>query len=301
MKKQLLLGLMLGAMTLADAQLVEVESVQKVPLGPLSVYTAEISPDGLHAVVADQSGSGLAWLTLSDGTARAITDNGSTTMLQFTADGSAAVYRASTFDASHRRYVALYAYDTATGDSRRILSPTRTLEAFGVSGNSAVAVDGGRAVDIALTSPATAAARPVAGIAGGLLQITADGNTRTFSPLGERANSYLWPSVSPDGTRVAFFAVGCGAFTCRLDGSDLRSLGMLRAVRWLDDNTLVGMDDHDNGFVTTESVIVAVSADGSVSQRITGPDTIAVFPSTAPGKVAFTTPAGEMYVITLKQ
>lgn len=300
MKKFLLsVGLCLGALCM-HGQLVEVESVQRVNLPQdLAVSAARLSPDGTQAAVTTLDGTGISLIDLASGSEKKISEDGSVRMLEFSQDGRFVVFRTNTFDSTHRRYSAVKAYDSQSGSTRTIVSPTRNLQGLAMNGSTAVAVENGRAQQVALAG-APAASMPVVSVDYGRLMITENGVTRELSPLGNRANSYLWPSVSPDGTHVAFFAVGCGAYTCRLDGSDLHSLGMLRAVRWLDNNVLVGMDDHDNGVVTTESALVAVSKDGSVSQRITGPEHVAVFPTTADSKIAFTTPAGEMYIINLK-
>lgn len=293
------MGLCLSVLCM-HGQLLEVQSVERVNLpAGMTVSAAELSPDGTQAAVASMDGTGLSLIDLASGSEKKISNNGSIRMLKFSQDGRFVVYRTNTFDSAHRRYSAVNAYDSQSGDTRTIVSPTRNLQGFAVSGSTAVAVDNGRAQNVAL-SGSTTASMPVASIDLGRLMITENGVTRQLSPLGIRANSYLWPTISPDGTRVAFFAVGCGAFTCRLDGSDLQSLGMLRAVKWLNNNVLVGMDDHDNGEVTLESALVAVSTDGSVTQRVTGPEYVAVFPTTAQDKIAFTTPNGELYIINLK-
>lgn len=303
MKKTLLSICLLCASLLGYAQLVEVQKVEKVAIpGNHSVSMATLSPDGSYAVVSPISGNGLATINLANGSTKIISHAASPVMVQFSADGSHVIYRESSYDSAHRRYVALKSYDVKNNRSATLVQPSRNLQGFSIEGNTAIAVENGRAKAKSIngTTATANAQRPTLSINRGKLCITKTGNTTELSPLGNRTNSYLWPSLSPDGKRIAFFGVGCGAFTCDLNGKDVKPLGMLRAVCWIDNNVLVGMDDHDNGVVTTESALVAVSADGSKTQKLTDGDVVAVFPSAGGSKISFTTPTGELYLIDYK-
>ncbi|MCM1033464.1 MAG: hypothetical protein NC405_06880 [Odoribacter sp.] len=300
MKKTLLSICLLCGSLICSAQLVEVQKVEKVamPEGH-AVSMAALSPDGSYAVVSPISGQGLATLDLSTGSTKIISYEASPVMVQFSADGSHVIYRESSYDGAHRRFVALKSYDVKSTRNTTLVAPSRNLQGFSVEGNTAVAVENGRAKARSVSGSAVTATtlRPTLSIDHGQLCITTAGTTKVLSPLGIKANSYLWPSLSPDGSRIAFFAVGCGAFTCDLNGNDVKPLGMLRAVCWLDNNILVGMDDHDNGIVTTKSALVAVSADGAATQTLTDDAVVAIFPSAGGSRISFTTPAGDLYLI----
>ena len=97
---------------------------------------------------------------------------------------------------------------------------------------------------------------------------------------------------------MLFFVSGDAAYVCNIDGTGLQKLGMLHAAKWLDDNIVVGMNDKDNGEVYTSSEIVAVNLQGQ-RQVLTGNDMIAMFPQCGGDKIAFTTDAGEVYMINL--
>lgn len=301
MKKTFIAILALSAAATGYAHLPEAASITEVTLpAGVAVGMAALSPDGSYAVVSPLSGQGLERLDLATGRMSRISATASPLMLEFTADGSNVLYRESSYDSDHRRYVSLKAYNVAEGRSTTVVEASRNLQGFAAQGNTAVAVENGRARRQALSGTASAADRAALSIDRGRLCVTVGGTTAAIAPLGERCNSYLWPSLSPDGTRILAFGVGTGAFTCNLDGSDVRRLGMYRAPRWLDNNTVVAMDDYDNGVVTTASAIMALAADGSEKAALTGDDLVAVFPTAASGKVAFTTPDGRLYIITLK-
>ncbi len=286
---------------LAHATLPEVASVEKVALPDgISVSMATLSPDGSYAVISPLSGSGLSLLDLSTKEITEISKTASPMMLEFSADGQNLLFRESATDSSHHRLVSLKAYNVKEGKTITIVDKSRSLEGFSVDGQTAVAVENGRMRTRALGSAPRTTGRAALSIKYGKLCVTNNGVTTTISPLGNECNSYLWPTLSPDGTRILAFGVGTGAFTCNLDGSDVRVLGMVRAPKWLDNEVVVAMEDYDNGTVTTESSIKAFAADGSENAMLTNNDVVAVFPSAANGRVAFTTPAGEMYIINLK-
>jgi len=75
-------------------------------------------------------------------------------------------------------------------------------------------------------------------------------------------------------------------------------VGKMRAPVWYDDNTVVGMIDLDDGEFIYASTIVAATLDGK-TQTLTDDATIAMYPHAAAGKIVFSTPAGEAYIINV--
>ena len=80
----------------------------------------------------------------------------------------------------------------------------------------------------------------------------------------------------------------------------MRKVGQMRAPVWYDDNTIVGMMDQDDGEFIYASTIVAATLDGT-TQVLTGDDVIAMYPHATSGKIVFSTPAGEAYLINVTQ
>lgn len=302
MKRIMLAGLAVCAgVCLAHAAMPTVVSVEKVALPDgMKVSAATLSPDGTHAVVTPLSGVGLDYVSLADGKVTEISKNGSQLMLQFSADGSNVVYRETTHDQNHRLFATLKSFNVADGTSQTLVQPTRNLQGFAVDGNTAVAVNNGSKAVSTIKANATASGRAALSIDRGKLCVTDKNGTREIRPLGNMCGSYLWPALSPDGKRIVAFGVGTGTFVCDLNGDNVTVLGMYRAPQWLDNETVVAMDDYDNGVVTVKSTIMALSADGAEKVALTGDEYVGVFPTPAPGKVAFTTPQGEFYIINLK-
>ena len=97
------------------------------------------------------------------------------------------------------------------------------------------------------------------------LIVETNGLKNVLHPL-EKTDRYLWGSLSPDGNRILFTAVGKGTYVCDLKGKVLAEIGYLNAPVWYDRDRIVGMVDKDNGDYITSSSVVMVSADGKQRQ-----------------------------------
>lgn len=302
MKHFFITALMLGWAAAGSAQLLSVGSVEKINLpAGMQADQAVISPDGKCVVMSTNGDRSLQRLDLTTGKAVKVTDNGSMLGLEFTDDSRSVVYRQSTTNDKHLRYTAVKATDLATGEETTVVKPTRKLNGFAVEGRDIASVENKkfRASNI---DGAKAAKVPVASIYYGQLMVTVNGKTKAINPNGKEGRSYLWPSVSPDGTKVLYYLGSEGCYVCDIDGSNPVRIGDLRAPHWIDNQTIVGMRDRDNGIVYTESSIVAANLSG-VEQTLTDSDVIAMFPSASAdgSKIAFSTPEGNLYVININR
>ncbi len=300
MKKIILSAAVLLASLCASAQLVEVASTTEVnvPEG-LVVAIPTISPDGSFVVVSDAGSDALTRIRISDGSSTVVTRNGNGHDVVISADGNSVVFRQSSIDRRHLRRTALKSVDMLSGRETELVAPSRRLNAgVAMAGTSVTAVEQGR-VKTRNLAGGRAEQAPVVSINYGHLDYTADGRTVTLDPQGR--GSYLWPQLSPDGKKIVYYLAGRGCFVCNTDGSDVRALGMLRAAKWLNNETVVGMNDIDNGEFVTSSSIIASSLDG-VRQTLTADDVIALYPSASAdgSRVAFATPEGKLFIINLK-
>lgn len=143
--------------------------------------------------------------------------------------------------------------------------------------------------------------RPVIKLENLRLVLYIAGERRELQPLAD-VERYLWPSLSPNGDKIVFTAVGKGSFVCDLTGKIIASLGYLNAPVWYGNAAVVGMNDKDDGDRIVSSSIDMVKADGSVRQTLTK-EAIALFPAASQKaqKVAYTTEAGELYILELTQ
>ena len=298
MMRKVLFALALGFSMSSMAQVLEVTSIDKVNL-PDRAAVAAISPQGDYLLLTSATNQGLIKYDLTTNESRVLsTASSAGHNVKISPDGQTVVYRESTFNNKHLRQSSLKSVNLTTGATQELVKPTRDLQGYSVDATSAAAVNKGKYSSKAIGA-AKAQKVPVLSIDKGQLMITINGKTRQLSPNGTQF-SYMWPSLSPDGTKVLFYQAAHGAYVCDLDGSNVRKVGQMRAPVWYDNNTIVGMMDKDDGEFIYASTIVAATLDGA-TQVLTDDATIAMYPHASAGKIAFSTPAGEAYIINVKK
>ena len=294
MKKIFISAMLLCSSVLGFAQLVEIQSIDKIDLPEgVSVNQATISPDGSFVVFSQNAKGGLHKMDLASKEINMISANGNSFDLKIAADGTV-VFRESRTAENKLRYTSLKAVD-ARGVETTLVAPTRDLNGFAVNGTNVMTVDNNK-VEAKSLNGGVAVQMPVASIRYG--QLCIDG--KVISPNGQEGASYLWPSISPNGTKVCYYLVTKGCYVANIDGSNPVYIGQLRATKWLDDLTVVGMNDLDDGSVVTSSKLIAASIDGQVKQELTVDESLAMFPSTNGKRIAYSTPMGDLFIINLK-
>ena len=294
MKKIFISAMLLCSSMLGFAQLVEIQSIDKVALPEgVTVDKATLSPDGSFVVFSQNTVAGLHKLDLNTNEINMISANGNSFDLKIAADGTV-VFRESKTAENKLRYTSLKAV-SPRGVETTLVAPTRDLNGFAVNGTNVMTVDNNK-VEAKSLNGGVAVKMPVASIRYG--QLCIDG--KVISPNGQEGNSYLWASISPNGTKVCYYLATRGCFVADIDGSNPVYVGQLRATKWLNDLTVVGMHDIDDGEVVTSSKLIAASIDGKTHQELTVAESMAMYPSTNGGKIAYSTPMGEMFIINLK-
>ncbi len=300
MRKLFISALLLCTGAIAFAQL-KVASIEKVALPEgTTIGAATMSPDGSFVVIAQGEKAGLHRLDLASKSITTISETGNALDVKISDDGQQVVFRESKTGSDKLRRTSLKSVNLANGRTTTLVAPTRDLQGFAVKANTVLSVDKGKLATKSLSNAVVEVA-PVASIDKGRLMVTVNGKTTNISPQGTECKSYLWPSVSPDGTRVLYYLSGVGCYVCNLDGSDPVAIGQVRAAKWFDNETVVGMNDQDNGEVVTMSKIVAVKANGNMGQSLTADTSMAMYPTASKdgSKIAYTTPAGELYIINI--
>ena len=294
MKKIFISAMLLCSSVLGFAQLVEIQSVDKIDLPEgVSVNQATISPDGSFVVFSQNTKGGLHKMDLASKEINMISATGNSFDLKIAVDGTV-VFRESRTAENKLRYTSLKAVD-ARGVETTLVAPTRDLNGFAVNGTNVMTVDNNK-VEAKSLNGGVAVQMPVASIRYG--QLCIDG--KVISPNGQDGASYLWPSISPNGTKVCYYLVTKGCYVANIDGSNPVYIGQLRATKWLNDLTVVGMNDLDDGSVVTSSKLIAASIDGKVKQELTVGESLAMFPSTNGKRIAYSTPMGDLFIINLK-
>ena len=298
MKKILLSAALLCSGVLGYAQLLNVQSIEKVTLPEgVTINSATISPNGEFFVIAQNEQSGIHRFDLASKSISTISLTGIPHDVKISNDGSTILFREPRVNENRLRQIALKAFDVKRGAETTIAPFSRDLQGSAIIDNNVVAVNSDKLTAKNLNGGEAKVTMPVASIRFG--QLCIDG--KVISPNGTTGNSYLWPSVSPDGTRVLYFLASSGCYIANIDGSNPIYLGSIHAPRWYDNNLVIGMYDRDNGHKIYASRLVAISADGKVKQDLTDDQSLSLFPTvTADGdKISYITPTGELFIINI--
>ena len=295
--KKVLLALALCVTFSGMAQLVTVTSINKVNIPESAVNkVAAISPAGDYILVTTDYNCGLTKFDLSTGATQVITQaQGAGFDAKISPDGNTIVYREKSTNNKHLQMTAVKSKNLTTGDEQQLVKPTRNLQGVTINASTAVAVNNGKIIKKTIGDGRAQVNAPVLSTKNFKMYITHNGKTSELAPKGH-GYRYIWASLSPDASKVLFCCSGNGAYVCNLDGSDFTSLGNYRAPKWMGNDMVVAMDCQDNGEVFTSSEIVVLDLNGN-KQIVTGEDVIAMYPLPADGKIAFSTPTGEAYII----
>ena len=264
----------------ANAQVLNVTSVQQLDVPTGDVKVAGIAPDGSYILLTTGSNQGLKQFNLADKTMVTLSEApGAGYNASVSADGQTVVYRENSYDANKLRQMGLKSHNVVSGKKQQLVNKTRSSRKLAVSSN-------------------LVAARPTCSIEDRQLMITIGGTTTQLSPLGTN-KSYIWPSISPNGQKVLFYVSGYGAYVCNIDGSNLQFLGYnLRAPKWYNNDIVIGMNDKDNGEIVISSEIVAVNLNGQTQVLTNGIN--AMYPYACSGKIVCSGLNGETYMINIQ-
>ena len=276
--KKIFLSLALAVSMMASAQVFEVGQLTKLNTPTdTDVKVAGVSADGSYVLITNGSNHGLRRYDVATGETTTITTAaGAGYNVQISKDGQELVYRETNFDAQGLRRSDIVRLDLATAKTTTIAKGQRDMMAMANTG-----------------------AKVSVSINDRKIVLNKNGKNIILAPNGSN-ESYIWPSVSPDGTKLCYYVCGNGCWVANLDGSGKQYIGHdCRAPQWYDNNTLVAMADEDDGHFITASAIVAYTLDGK-KQVLTDKSMIAVEPYTTANTVVFSTLDGEVYILNVK-
>ena len=276
--KKIFLSLALAISMMASAQVFEVGQLTKLNTPTdTDVKVAGVSPDGSYVLITNGSNHGLRCYDVATGKTTTITTaDGAGFNVQISKDGQEVVYREVSVDAQGLRKNDIVRLDMATAKTATVAKAQRDMKAMATTGaNVSVSINDRKIV------------------------LQKNGKNIVLAPNGSH-ESYIWPSVSPDGTKLCYYVCGNGCWVANLDGSNKQFIGHdCRAAQWYDNNTLVAMADEDDGYFTTASRIVAYTLDGK-KQVLTNKSMIAMYPYAADNLIVFSTLDGKTYMLNVK-
>ena len=262
----------------ASAQVLEIVSMQQLPIAAKAdMKVAGVSAAGDYILLTSGSNQGLHRYDMANQSLTTLTNAaGAGFNVQVSRDGKEIVYRETSFDRNHMRQNKIVRLNMYNERQNVVARNQRDMKHMATSDN--------------LTSVS---------ISDRLIVLKRNGLTTTLAPNGSHL-SYIWPSVSPDGTKLCYYVCGNGCWVSNIDGSNPQYIGhACRAAQWYDNNTLVAMADKDNGHYVTESKIVAYTLDGK-TQVLTNNSISAMFPYVAKNAIVFSTDEGETYMLNVK-
>ena len=263
---------------MASAQVFEVGQLTKLNTPTdTDVKVAGVSADGSYVLITSGSNHGLRRYDVATGKTTTITTAaGAGYNVQISKDGQELVYRETSFDAQGLRKNNIIRHDLATAKTATVAKAQRDMKAMVNTGaNVSVSINDRKIV------------------------LNKNGKNIILAPNGSN-ESYIWPSVSPDGTKLCYYVCGNGCWVANLDGSGKQYIGHgVQAAKWYDNNTLVAMDAEDDGHFTTASAVVAYTLDGK-KQVLTNGSMIAMYPHVANNVIVFSTLDGETYMLNVK-
>lgn len=131
--------------------------------------------------------------------------------------------------------------------------------------------------------------------------VNVNGTEKTYSPVESQAG-YIWPSLSPDGKKVMFYAAGKGIVIMTIDGKLLNMLGNYTSPVWYGNDYVVAQNSKDDGHQYSSSQIMLLKADGSFTKELTNPLSMAMNPTASSievGKIAYNTIDGRLFLINV--
>lgn len=286
-----------------QAQIMNVASIERLATPNDDQHITQavaISPQGDYLLLSTDTKQGLVKWDFSTAASTTLTrDQGAGSMVSISDDGGQIVYSHVSYK-NKRRYEAVKSIDITNGKQRTLVKPSRHLQGVALENKNVAVVKDNQVKFYALNPNATTATRPILSHHHLKLYITRDGVTTQLAPNGQDER-YIWASLSPDASRVLYYVSGHGAFVCDIDGTHVIPMGNITAPKWWDDQTVVGMDEMDNEYSIVASSIVARTLDGRY-QVLTSNDVIATYPqpSVESGKIVFSTPDGQVYMITVE-
>ena len=295
MKKFFISAVAVLAVLSLNAKVFTVGQVQQVNLNGSTVDKPVISADGSFVVA--QGKGGLQKIDLASGQMQLVAQGNDLYHASISPDGKTVVYTRPSFDKNHLRYTAMEAVNVDNGNVQTIVKASRNMAAgASVSNRGVAAINNGKVAKKTVNKVAQASTeRPVVAINRGHLMV----GDKAIDPQGK--GSYLWPSLSPDGTKIVYWCVNKGCFVCDLDGSNAKSVGGIRAAVWAGNDALIGMVSEDNGEYVTASKLVAADLATGEKQDLTSADVIALFPTATANRVSFVDEVGNLYVMDINK
>lgn len=278
MKKLLLIAACAFGM-MANAQLLEIQSVKQLPVSTgEEMKVAGFSPAGDYILLTNDIDKGLIRYDLSTGAQTQLTDAlGAGWAVKISKDGQNIVYREMTIGEDKLVKHDIVKMNVVKKEASVVAKAQRDMTNF-VHANNANSVTINEDLHMVVVK---------------------NGKNIVLTPNGKE-ESYNWASISPDGKSILYYVAVKGCYVCDLDGNNVRFVARhCRAPQWYNNDIVIGMADEDDGKFLTASAIVAYDLQGN-GQVLVNKENMALYPYAVEGKIAFSNAGGEVYLMNVK-
>lgn len=309
MKKTIYLFVLVFLMmaTLQAQQSLKVERIEALTQKDQGEFSfPQLTPDGSKVIFSGPKFTGLFMLDLEKRNIETLNNEiGAGYQFQISNDGQFVIYRSFTFK-NGRKFYSLKTQKLSDKSVSVLEKESRELSPPRVVDGKIVYLRKEQPVTITLSpqiKKASTASNTSVLVRNRTIVLIEGEQQRELKPLGE--GIYLWPSLSPDGTKLLFTFAGDGTYISDLDGNILTRIGYANAPVWSPDGKWIAyMVDHDNGHFYTDSEIFISSMDGKQKIQVTNTkDIIEMYPNWGSKdltKLVFSSLSGQIFLATLK-
>lgn len=268
-------------------------------------YYPAINPDGTSLLFSSESYKGLWSKNLSTGKIVKITDaNGAGYEPGFSSVSKEILFREDKF-IKGKRFTSLFSYDIAAKKSVVLEEGIRDLKICRDNSNAFKNYVKGTEVRTTLKQgmlQKTSVPERVVFIQDSKIVLSENNAAKIFQSLGE--GNYVWPSLSPDKTKLLFTFVGKGTYVSNLDGTILNIVGYANYPSWSPDgNWILFMKDLDDGEkIISSDIYIANIKTGKYFNLTLQRDNIAIYPKwgVTNSEIFYNTLNGQIRKIKLK-
>lgn len=283
----------------AEAQL-KVLRVEALPLGSARAWSQPLwSPDGktIYYTAVDYNGI-WAYSTTGRTVVRITSDRSSGFGFTISPDGARIAWRRTLPGALPGERVQEAITKNLADGTTSVLASGRSVSLPSFVGSGVVYSLAGEVQGVSAGAQ-TAGSTAILGIEETKIAVLRGGVKSYLDPLG--GGSYIWPSLSPDGSRLLAYEMDRGTFVADPDGRHAVRIGRRDAPSWTRDGKwIVYMADKDDGHSIRSSELAYVSPDGKTSGTLTSTSRRAeMYPRCSPvrDEIVCSTLGGEILVI----
>ena len=280
---------------------VRVVSTDRLPLPVDHVWSApRFSPDGTAVFLTTAGYRGIWRFTPKTGALlKVCEDAGAGFGFTVSSDGTRIAYRRTLEGMPmNRRVQEVVEVDLSSGE-QVVMASGRDLPAPVYAGDH-VLFDPTGVQKTAL--PSMVPGNAVLGIEETRIAAVVGGKPVLLDPY--RNGSYIWPMLSPDGTRLVAYEMSRGMFVADLAGRVLAEFGRCDAPSWMRNGRwIVYVREKNDGDRNTGSDIYCVRPEGGAPVRLTDTPEIELMPVCSPvdDRILVATPSGEILVLTYRE